>query len=155
MTLDTDDAGGPTVRITAPIDFKGYEPATSAQSYTDSINANWSGQKGQYDVQTTLSRGPGGIVANIMPNPHFRSTGQVGGNNMSLPTLSGAGPAKRGVEGIAASHEFGHTLGLKDRYTNSKSHRGYENSIMGLGYSGVVDEKTVTEAIESCTSPQS
>lgn len=153
VSTNEGESGNVDVTITVPISFTGPGAAVSSSGYIDAINETWSGSFGRYSVNTQTSIGRGGLVADIAAG-FVGGRAEVGGRMLWLGTLGNANPGRVAVNFNIAAHEFGHTLGLRDRYLGTQIEPGYAGTIMGNGFSGQVTENTVSEAIRACAVPQ-
>ncbi|MBJ7416009.1 MAG: RHS repeat-associated core domain-containing protein [Niveispirillum sp.] len=115
----------------------------------DIINDAWTGEFGEFNVRSQMREGPGGLHASVTLPPGGRPMAELGGPNMWLNQQS-SNPAEQAYSDWAAGHEFGHSLSLIDRYTDTDgAHQGYGTSIMGSAFQGVRSD-TIQDALRAC-----
>jgi RHS repeat-associated protein len=129
---------GNNITINLSTYFYGPDATPSTvNAYTTAIQSAWTGQFGQYNVNTTVSVEP--TMLSIQPDtamiyvaPIFvANTDSVGGNNMQFDSLDPNFNYQYDL--WSSGHEFGHKMGLDDAYNRNTQtpYPGYENNIMG------------------------
>src|SRR5438309_3442988 len=154
MTITRLPSGRTSVAITTKVQITGPGAPTSGQ-YLDMISDRWSGTKGAFDVTNTFVQGSG-LRINVTGSSTMSggiSHSWIGSTLMEVPNLLGNSPAQLEVNGNVAAHEYGHPLGLPDRYHDGRPDPGYVGTIMGDGFNSPVTGKTISEAIETCKAP--
>ena len=149
---------GNNVMIIVPIEFTGTGATPAAQqAYTDQIQNTWSGQFGQYYVDTIVvpadTSGPRTDynVVNIGPlDPSIDGgrpyTSAVGGDFAQFGPLDTGNTATDAYDLWSGGHEVGHLLGLSDAYDENGPLPQYDGNIMAEE-GGVPDELDISNII--------
>jgi RHS repeat-associated protein len=137
----TVQVSGNNVNITLAISYVG--PGASNQqlinTWNQSIEQNWSGQIGNYNVTTTvIPGGPGVSNTNTITVPASAGRSYVNGVGGNTGTWYAEGQSGS-IEPWVPAHESGHLMGLPDHYTDvckdgklvSEPSPGFEHDIMG------------------------
>lgn len=155
---------GNNVTIDFPIKFQG-DGATPAMvnQLTSAIQAEWSGQKGMYNVTVNVYEPPSSMspsqynTMTIVSGAGVSNVNRVGGNQGTLYTAyPGDGPYSPDIFNKVVAHEAGHMMGDGDYYTKSvingqrvtKAWQGYEDNLMGtISSSATTDFKNVNAVV--------
>jgi RHS repeat-associated protein len=162
------------IAITAEFSGRGgVDPRGSqVRSIVQATEKAFTGQFGRFNIDTrvdakitTGGTDPSRLQVVVDPSNDRAQTNQIGGNTVTMnPTDSG----------LIGAHEFGHTLGLDEKYHDTESgsvaNPGYENNVMGTGalhgqslltpaqaqeilesfYSGVLNQGVTTSKSGNC-----
>ncbi|MFG6935575.1 RHS repeat-associated core domain-containing protein [Burkholderia pseudomallei] len=132
---------GDNITIILPIAYVGAGAGNTAEmgQWDQSIEQNWSGQFGDYNVEThVISTVPGDPDANVITVPDTTGRSFVNGTGGNSGTWYADGMTGTNDPWIPA-HEAGHLMGLPDHYKDgckdgkliSTPNPGYEHDIMG------------------------
>jgi RHS repeat-associated protein len=155
---------GNNVTIDFPIKFQGNGATPDmVNQLTSAIQAEWSGQKGMYNVtvnvyEPSASMSPSQYnTMTIASGAGVSNVNRIGGNQGTLYTAyPGDGPYSPDISNKVAAHEAGHMMGDDDYYTKSivngqrvtNPWQGYENNLMGtISSSATTDFKNVNSVV--------
>lgn len=159
-----------SIEIPVAFDYEGERPEKRISEFKRGIENKWKGKVGKYNVTTRVTEPSDGRGNKITISNEDGNRGQNASYVMMLPGWDRGKfknekniypPGEPTTNEKVASHEAGHMMGLKDRYTNVKApdgsretvvHPGYEDNIMGQ-LNGKPSEQDITEILSRARKP--